>query len=415
MEEPTSDESPVSYEKDHKIDLQQLTRLKVLFEAIDKNGKGELDEEEFVQALAPILSKNMNERELQQLFLRVDANANGSVDWDEFSSYILLSGEHKMHEDTVKAQYVKGSSGAQHSAVSRNTVFRDPDHHFGVASCLLCNPRSGKYYTCGRDGLVKSWGPNAQLEQTIHVGNSWITDAVFMKNDTRLATCSMDKVVSVFDLGSHGGELWKSFVGKKHAWGKEERTLTNLSDDTQNSSKIMSTNSKAVISSSLLGGLDTYQKEIKRVSAQRTRDKQYVELSILHNLQDYPMSIASWNNYMCLGLKNGYLQLYDPNATMDGNSNIVPCEASFHLHSAPISKVKVSKYVDGVITAGWDHLIKIISLERGKVTRVLGDVAYQKSIFALEWSETHRLLASAGLFIISFYVTQIKLLQNKNK
>ncbi|KAJ9449478.1 hypothetical protein DIPPA_24523 [Diplonema papillatum] len=201
--EALEESEAVNYEKDHKIDLVQLTKLRELFESTDVDGNGELDEAEFVHILQPILSNNMSPRELQQLFLRVDANANGFVDWDEFSSYILLSGEQRQHENNINAQYIRQpctGDGATASSTSRLSS-RHPDYHSTPATCVLCNQRNGKYYTTGRDGTVKAWtGGSLALEQTLSLGCSWITDAVFMRNETRLAVCTMDKLVALYDV-----------------------------------------------------------------------------------------------------------------------------------------------------------------------------------------------------------------------
>ena len=377
--------------KDQSFGIEQLAELREKFEGIISRGEGELGEDEFVEVLGPIMRGKVTTKELRKLFVRVDANANGRVDWDEFSTFILLSGEHRQREALINACYSRKAD------VSRAYSQRNPDHHTSPTTVLLCHPRNGKYYTASKDGMIKSWhGGTQMLDQTLLSSTSWITDAVFMKNATRLAVCSMDKVVSVFDISGTSGQgarLWRAFVGKLHGWGKEERHVREGVDmgETTSTKKIF--DARAVSQFKTLGA---YQKEVHRMLNHCSKDSHTLELTVLQDLQDCPMSIAAWGNLLCIGLKNGALQVYDPFTTSLTHSEVVPCEATFKLHSSPISKVKSSKYMDGVITAGWDNTIRIVSLERGKVTRVLGENTCTRSIFSLDWSEDNRLLASAG-------------------
>eukprot|EP01062_Namystynia_karyoxenos_P076890 TRINITY_DN7625_c0_g1_i1.p1 TRINITY_DN7625_c0_g1~~TRINITY_DN7625_c0_g1_i1.p1 ORF type:complete len:1468 (+),score=290.56 TRINITY_DN7625_c0_g1_i1:143-4546(+) len=396
------------------IDLHQLRQLRRIFEDADTDGSGNLDEAEFVRGFTPVLGDTMTAEDLRQLFLRIDANANGVVDWDEFSAYILLSGEHMLREDTANQTYVRrteGCGGGNEDARSPRS-HKAQGEHSTLASRLLVTARSGRYYTCGRDGTVRVWGAQSlAYERTIYRGRSWITDGMITRNGSRLTVCAMDKSVSIFEISTTGsGELWKVLRGvadSKRRVPQQEAAKRQLVDADE---------IPGVCNGEAPGGVPRLRSGRREIMQRMQegggeRGKALVELQTLSGLRECPMSIAEWENYMCLGLRNGSVQLYDPMSTAEDNPRLVPCAATYPLHRAPVARICTAKFVDGVITAGWDHHIKIVSLERGKITRTLGAVGgHQKSIFALEWSEPHRLLASAGterhVFIWNPYIAK---------
>ena len=75
-------------------DERNRTDLKVLadrFNEADQDGSGELNMEEFLEAMRSVQAyASMTDDELRLLFMKVDANSDGTVDWDEFSTYNML-------------------------------------------------------------------------------------------------------------------------------------------------------------------------------------------------------------------------------------------------------------------------------------------------------------------------------------
>eukprot|EP01063_Lacrimia_lanifica_P033008 TRINITY_DN5765_c0_g1_i1.p1 TRINITY_DN5765_c0_g1~~TRINITY_DN5765_c0_g1_i1.p1 ORF type:complete len:1429 (+),score=429.72 TRINITY_DN5765_c0_g1_i1:89-4288(+) len=370
----------------HHITLVQLKAIRVKYEMLqDEHDVQELDEPTFVSMLQAVLPKDFTRRELRRLFRHVDANANGSVDWDEFSSFVLQSGQQRKQGQGRNMTYIK----PERADGQRRTAYRNPDHHSGPTTAILCSSRGGKYYTCGRDGYVKVWQSGTlELEQSLYCGGRWATDAVFLKNESRLAVCSMDKIVSVFDLNYHErkgvppyARLMRAFVGKQAMNGKSGGKVLSMPDEKKTT----------YVGGQTQGVLDVTQKK----PIQRGGEPQHVEMCTLEDFNDFAMCIATHDRYTCLGLKTGCLNLYDFNST----AKMIPCEASFQLHNGPISSMRSAQYIDAVITAGWDDTIQLLSLERQKIIRTLGGTERgerEKSIFAMDWSERHRLLATAA-------------------
>jgi EF hand len=70
------------------MDLETIKYIQGVFHRADKNGGGDLDEEEFVQAFLGKLSSpdGSDQEAMRKLFYRIDANADGTVDWVRFLS-----------------------------------------------------------------------------------------------------------------------------------------------------------------------------------------------------------------------------------------------------------------------------------------------------------------------------------------
>eukprot|EP00755_Sulcionema_specki_P020988 Sspe_Gene.12869::Locus_4412_Transcript_1_1_Confidence_1.000_Length_3569::g.12869::m.12869 len=375
----SEDKAPkrMSFSLDHQINIDQLRELKKIFHGEGGSGPGELTEAEFIEAFGPILG-NMGDLEIRQLFHRIDANANGVIDWDEFSTYVLLSGEQKNHDDAAKALYLPPGEAADRSHGLPSGL--PPGHHNGMVTRLLVH-RNGMYYTCSKDGTVRVWNSETQSHmQTIPCCKGWINDGVFLKGGTKLAVCGMDRTLTTFNITQSGAELHRAFVGNKRGWKKEKRSYV-VDEPDKREQRTAGTSQESSL-----------EKFLSRV-ANTARKRRYVEMMTLEDLVECPMAIAEWSGLICLGLKGGGVQVYDPSRTYDGD--VVPCLETCHVHSTTISRLRTSGYLDAVLSAGWDGTVKVLSLSKGKVLRELSD-ATPKSIFAMEWSEKHRLLATAG-------------------
>jgi EF hand len=65
------------------MDIETIKYIQGVFHQADKNGGGDLDEEEFIQAFMGKLSSpdGLDQEAMRKLFYRIDANADGTVDW----------------------------------------------------------------------------------------------------------------------------------------------------------------------------------------------------------------------------------------------------------------------------------------------------------------------------------------------
>ena len=64
--------------------------LRKVFDSFDKDGSGELDLNEVVEA-AKELDQDVSIAELDSIFKKIDKNHNGKIDFDEFKTWWELS------------------------------------------------------------------------------------------------------------------------------------------------------------------------------------------------------------------------------------------------------------------------------------------------------------------------------------
>eukprot|EP01065_Artemidia_motanka_P040445 TRINITY_DN5079_c0_g1_i2.p1 TRINITY_DN5079_c0_g1~~TRINITY_DN5079_c0_g1_i2.p1 ORF type:complete len:1516 (+),score=483.91 TRINITY_DN5079_c0_g1_i2:49-4548(+) len=391
-----------------KIDLEQLKALKILFDEADADGGGDLDEQEFVAAFSRILGEGMQHDTLREWFMRIDANANGSVDWDEFSTYILLEGQQRILKDTVQAEYI-----GQRSALSSTST-----HHTDMITQILVHPRNGRYYSCSRDGTVKAWRAGSlEHERIIYNGGSWVTDACLMKGTNRLMVCCADRTLVVLDCNT--AEMLRVFAGRKHVRQEVRETvsvrpLTDRRkygvalDMERTSGDTCMTGSRC--SAEQLGDQSFGEFKQYMEDSQREKSKnKTVEVTTLKELTETPTAMEyfcseSEHQSVLLGLRDGAMQLYHLSSALSGARAMLQLAFRYTGHSTSrslsstggcaISKLKLSKYLQGVISGSWDGVVKLTGLETGKVIRELR--GHQKSVFSLDWSESLKIIATCG-------------------
>lgn len=75
---------------EYEINLENLVKMKRVFEEADEDGSGELDPDEFYEKLGPYLGEGLRPAAVSQLFMRIDADCGGTIDWQEFIDYMFL-------------------------------------------------------------------------------------------------------------------------------------------------------------------------------------------------------------------------------------------------------------------------------------------------------------------------------------
>eukprot|EP01062_Namystynia_karyoxenos_P078691 TRINITY_DN8152_c0_g1_i1.p1 TRINITY_DN8152_c0_g1~~TRINITY_DN8152_c0_g1_i1.p1 ORF type:complete len:1682 (+),score=269.38 TRINITY_DN8152_c0_g1_i1:85-5046(+) len=393
-----------------KIDLEQLKSLKELFDEADLDGGGDLDVREFVQAFSQISGHGMREETLREWFMRIDANANGSVDWDEFSTYILLEGQQRLMKDIVQAEYIEGRIRASNQKAV---------HHAELITGILVHPRNGRYYTCSKDGMVKAWRANTlEHERVIYNGGSWVTDACLMKGGNRLMLACANRTLVVLD--SNTAEMLRVFAGRKHVRGEIRETVSvrRLTDrrkygvaldmerswgDSASSGNRWTTDQ---FSGSSLGEFHERMAETQREQVKHKT----VEVTALTDFTEPPTAMEyfcseSDHQSVLLGLRDGSILLYHLSSALSGTRALVPLAHRYTGHSNPrgvvtstdgcaISRLKLSKHLQCVISGSWDGLVRLTKLEDGKLFQELH--GHQKSVFSLDWSESLKIVATCG-------------------
>ena len=167
--------------------------LKEKFKAIDKDGSGSLDKDEFVDAFGDVLGKDLSSKQLEQLFMRIDANSDGSIDWEEFMNYILLENETLSMMRAETCEYLNPKIPDPTSSMKANC------HKDMITKLLLVeNSESSqeywRYFTSSRDGTVKIWNAaNLSLLNTINVTKNWCSSIAVLENSKKLAVGTTDR------------------------------------------------------------------------------------------------------------------------------------------------------------------------------------------------------------------------------
>ena len=390
-----------------KLDLGQLRELKAVFNNDQLDGGKDLDEGEFVDSFGAVLGDSMDVDVLREWFMCIDANANGSVDWNEFSTYILLEAQQRILKDTVQTEYI-----IQHFPSAK----KKDDHHRDMIGLILVHPRNSKYYSFSRDGTIKVWrSRDMESERILYNGGSLITDACFMKGAHRLMVCCADRKICVLD--SNTGDLVRAFAGRKHVRDeiRESMCLRQLNDKRKYGVALdMEKAWGEALSSSVCYktecGDQTFG-EFKHSMEQSQRErvkKKRVEITTLRDFTEAPTALEyftseSGQESILLGLRNGSMQLYHLSNALSGMRAVLDVAYTYPIHAAnkmntssdcAISKIKLSQYLQGAITGSWDGMVKITNLDTGHVVRNFH--GHQKSVFALDWSESLKIIATCG-------------------
>ena len=130
------------------------------------------------------------------MYVQIDANCDNSIDWDEFSSYMLLENEVAtvLRENELLTMYEEPSTRDEST---------EPNSHRDVVSRMLHVSQGDRVITAGRDGSIKVWSGKDQSHiKTIKVSNSWVTDVCYMPRLSKLASCSFNRSIKLYDLVS---------------------------------------------------------------------------------------------------------------------------------------------------------------------------------------------------------------------
>ena len=72
-----------------RIGDKEISELKEVFKAFDKNNDGQIDLEEFKKGLKEIKSQNFSEQEISEFFSSIDTDKNNKIDYTEFLAATL--------------------------------------------------------------------------------------------------------------------------------------------------------------------------------------------------------------------------------------------------------------------------------------------------------------------------------------
>ena len=76
------------------MDSMEAARIKRTFDAMDEDGSGEIERDEFHELYEKVLGCQCSERAAAVAFAEIDTDRSGSVDFDEFCVWVARQGDH---------------------------------------------------------------------------------------------------------------------------------------------------------------------------------------------------------------------------------------------------------------------------------------------------------------------------------
>ncbi|KAL4852837.1 WD repeat-containing protein 64 [Chlorella vulgaris] len=183
------------------ICLENLVKMKRVFEEADEDGSGELDPQEFYDKLGPFLGPNLSPTQVAQLFMRIDADCGGTIDWEEFTNYFFL-------QRAATSTADGGTDWRLHAQDFWRREWRGCSHKEAVEK-LYCCTSLDQYVTAGRSGQLRVWSaPDMAPLQVLNNGSGWITDCALLEGHAakKLAVAAHDRTITFYDVMRSGYE-----------------------------------------------------------------------------------------------------------------------------------------------------------------------------------------------------------------
>ncbi|KAJ3129013.1 WD40 repeat domain 95 [Nowakowskiella sp. JEL0407] len=164
--------------------------MKLFHEHKREDGATGFDIDMFREVFGKVLGGNLSFDQMTQLFMKIDANSDGTVDWDEFSTYMMSGTMEADNLSHVFDERIRKLVNCPHKDMIKKIEFI---------------PRERKYISVGRDGTTCLWAPNLKLQRTINTTElnpkqSWIADAAYMHDQSKLALITDDRQLCIYDV-----------------------------------------------------------------------------------------------------------------------------------------------------------------------------------------------------------------------
>eukprot|EP01062_Namystynia_karyoxenos_P023059 TRINITY_DN18874_c3_g2_i1.p1 TRINITY_DN18874_c3_g2~~TRINITY_DN18874_c3_g2_i1.p1 ORF type:complete len:1422 (+),score=405.98 TRINITY_DN18874_c3_g2_i1:126-4268(+) len=371
------------------ISLEQLERLRSGFE---HSPTGTLTESQFVEVLRPLLPRYVGEDVLHGWFTAVDFTGNGILTWDEFSSYLVHRNQHKLVQEELRFSYQRSEDPAPPLELC----------HRDMVTVILPHSSTGRVFTCGRDGVTRSWAPQTlQPERVIHNAGAWITSACFLRDEKRFLIASVDRQLSLFD--STTGALLRTYAGRKHvARHRDESISRKHVNDTKKYGLKIGFRRRPLTTIQPGVTLEEFAVQMSDVLAGDRMSTFEVSITPMLKLLEPPMSICyidpgsgMGKEQVGMGLLNGTLSIYPVEPSDKTGRCHQVCTGD--IHSQCISQVRFSPYLTGVITSSWDSTLKVFNVEKQKEAQTFGGPnGHQKAVCSFDWCDGMQILASCG-------------------
>ena len=369
----TTSECP---QEEHTLTLDELKELKEIFTEFEDAGGLEL--QDFLLEVGPLFRRRtaISDEELEILFKRIDANANGSVDWDEISTFLLMTDE-KEAITVATGAYSREYSAEPNVAPSLPLV-----EHNEPISFLFVHPSLPKYITASTS-LIKYWGSDTlHHERTVCKSRAAIMYVGLTSWNDTIVVITLDRAVCFYSCD--GGELVRAFCGQRKRWIRNAKGQKVPDDrrsfiyrpkftiplNTHEADEL-----KFGDNAPELGKVETSVPVLSHF----LRDVA-IEVTVLEDLGYFNSGCDMWvhigyptaidvlsqgdKDRMLIGLKSGFVQIYDLSTNVFGNPLAIPCLSTIQVHRDRICRIICCPKMDFVLTASWDGTVQVRNIDR---------------------------------------------------
>eukprot|EP00659_Diplonema_papillatum_P009167 gene9167-14216_t len=379
--------------------------------------EGVLNEEAFVDSIEGVIGVGTcSRRDLSMMFMRIDARCEGTVSWQAFTTFLL----------TGRAR-VTSAGHATSGYTNEELQFADasPSCKHVTMTKLLCHPTLPRYYTADEQGRVRVWNSlDLSHIQTVHDTDTWVAAMTYIQTSDVLVVATVDRVVSLYDGVT--GDVVRLFRGQRTRKYRE----TALRSRPPRSHAVLSAAGPAVPLPELpmpwaryaanMPGRTHDESSSAGKLLSHARPMEAFDVTPLAGLADVPTAMVhvAETNRLVIGTETGLLVAYDvqklmapPGPTVRpshfAGSHAYPgsevergSPGARNGHDGAVNVIRVAPEIESLISAGADRTIRLSSIERGCVLRVLGGdgagLGHKKAIYGLTWSAGHRVLASCA-------------------
>ncbi|KAJ3016984.1 WD40 repeat domain 95 [Thoreauomyces humboldtii] len=225
----TADKAGMNVDVQQYMNMNHFEQLMVLFQSHEnEDGSTGFDIDKFREVFGKVVGGNLTYDQMTMLFMKIDANSDGSVDWDEFSTYMMTGALENSEAHSIFDERIKKLFNSPHKETIRRIDYI---------------PKERKYISVSREGTVCFWAQNLKLQRVIPAKDfnrlSWVADAMYLTDHSRLITITDDRHFCVYDIMSIKPRLIITFGQLEHnplclAYGghlDEERDFILFGDD----------------------------------------------------------------------------------------------------------------------------------------------------------------------------------------
>ncbi|ORZ37998.1 WD40-repeat-containing domain protein [Catenaria anguillulae PL171] len=174
------------------MNIHHFEQLMTIFKTHrNEDGEEGFDIDTFREVFGSVLGGNLSFDQMTQLFMKIDANSDGTVSWDEFSTFVVMvSGLNQEYVKAVVDERVRKLVDSSHKDLIKRIDY--------IA-------KERKYFSISRDGTICLWSPKLKLQRSLTTREgmqAWVTDAVLMQDQNKLAVVSDDRQLTIFEMMS---------------------------------------------------------------------------------------------------------------------------------------------------------------------------------------------------------------------